>query len=162
MVKPGELFAEFFEMDSAAMETLGRFFKWLQTPPGGGRETKVASALSHDADRYAREFLIEVAETPLGGTGAGFVASYLGNWWIINTLTPTIEEQARITTALAAFHRFLAAEGLTTQATLREVEKTLGDSERFKKRLENFWELTPDGIDLWRGVDDYRRTAKIH
>lgn len=162
MVKPGELFAEFFEMDSAAMETLGRFFKWLQTSEGGDHEAKTASALSHDADRYAREFLIEVRETPIAGTGAAHVASYLGNWWIINTLTPTEEEQARIALALTALHRYLASEGMITGAASKEAEKILADSDRFKKRLEDFWELTPEGIDAWRAVDDYRRSSKIH
>lgn len=162
MVKSGELFAEFFEMDSAAMETLGRFFKWLQTPQGGGVEARQASVLAHDADRYAREFLIEVRETPIAGTGAEHVASYLGNWWIINTLTPTVEEQARISLALAALHRYLASEGLITSAALKEAEKNLGDAGRFKKRLGDFWELTPEGIDAWRAVDDYRRTPKLH
>lgn len=156
------LYSDFFEMDTEAMELLGAFFEWLKAEDGEGLPPAKASPLAHDADRYLRDFLVEFMEARPKATSALLVFSYLGNWYPVNTLEPSHGEIDRIADALSRLHRYLAAKGIIAYAAGVEVVELLARSEIFHDRLESFWALTPDQVEGWREVGEYRKNYSKH
>lgn len=149
-------FDRFVALDHACQELLAIFFPWLSTPAGGGMTPEEASPLAHAADRYLRDFLVDILERPLETSDAGTVRSYLSNWYIIHTLTPTVEEVCLIARALGALHRFGAIKGVFAAPIAREVEALTADPAGFVARLEAFWAMRPEEVEDWRAVEDYR------
>ena len=145
------------ELDLIARELLGGFYLWLQAPGGGSLDPFEASPLALEADRYARDFLIEILEYPAVSSTRRTVLAYLSNWYIINTLEPSRGEMEKIARALSLFHTFLRSLSLAPGEECLAVERLLAEPERFHKRLDDFWELTAEQVADWRGEDDYRR-----
>ncbi len=149
---------DFVRLDSRCLELLRAFFQWLQSEGGGGLSEGDASGLAHAADRYVRDFLVDIVESGPLDPAEGRVRQYLGNWYIVNTLSPSHEEIDKILRALTLWYRFLVAEGLLPPAVGEAFRGTLSAASLYHRRLEDFWELTPEAIPAWREVDDYRRS----
>jgi hypothetical protein len=150
------VFEEFIARDRYAAALLRRFFVWMTAPEGGGLDPLTAGTFAHDADRYLRDFVVDLLEHPPERSGDGVVRSYLGNWYIIHTLEPSHAEIDRIAGALRLLHRWAAEAGVVSTETARKVEDALRDPSFFHDRLDAFWDLTPERIAAWRDVDDYR------
>jgi len=146
---------DFLRLDTLCAELLQGFAAWLRGE-GGGLAPREAGALAHAADRYLRDFVVDCKETGPADEDPSLVRQYLANWYIIHTLYPTHEEIDRILAALRRLYAYLAREGLVGEATRAAVERSLADPAFFHDRLEAFWDLTPEDIDAWRSVDDYR------
>ena len=146
---------DFVRLDTLCAELLQGFAAWLRGE-GGGLPPEEAGALAHAADRYLRDFVVDCKETGPADEDPTLVRQYLANWYIIHTLYPTHEEIDRIIAALRRLYAYLARVGLVGEATRAAVERSLADAAFFHDRLESFWDLTPEGIDAWRSVDDYR------
>lgn len=150
-------FSDFFAMDTEAMNLAGDFFTWMKSPEGAGLGQEEASPLAHDADRYLRDFLVDIMEKRPDASDAATVSSYLGNWYVVNTLEPSHEEIDRIVRALKLLHRFLAEKGTISTTAGMAVLAALKDPAFFHARLEEFWALKPDGIAAWREIGEYRK-----
>jgi hypothetical protein len=148
-------FSEFIAPDRNAQKMLGEFFNWLKDDKG--LTPQDASELAHAADRYLRDFVVDIMAIQPEETSAKLVRMYLGNWYIVNTLTPTLKEIELIARALELLHAHAAITGKITAECATEASATAKDPTPFKERLEQFWDLTPEGIDSWREVDDYRK-----
>ncbi len=149
------LFADFVEKDNRCHEMLGEYFQWLQAPQGGELEPKRASDMGHAADRYLREYVVDIMELAPEALGPSLALSYLGNWYIVNTLIPSHEEVDLIAEALSRFHEWAAKEGVINPAIAEKVIAVLAEAERFHQRLEQFWELTPEEVEKWLMAEDY-------
>ena len=148
---------DFVRLDTECASLLRRFFEWMQTAEGGMSAPERASALAHAADRYLRDFVVDIKETGPADEDPALVRQYLGNWYIIHTLVPTHEEIDRIAEALRRLYAYLARSQIVSGATADWVAQVLDDPDFFHARLEAFWDLTPDTIPGWRQVDDYRK-----
>jgi hypothetical protein len=148
---------DFVRLDNRCAELLRSFCEWMQKPAGGGAAPEDAGLLAHAADRYLRDFVVDIQETGPADEDPTLVRQYLANWYIIHTLRPSREEIDRILEALIHLHKFLAREGIVTRDTARAVGELSGQRAFFHDRLEQFWNLTAESIPAWRAVDDYRR-----
>ncbi|MBI5444835.1 MAG: hypothetical protein HY900_26935 [Deltaproteobacteria bacterium] len=148
---------DFVRLDGLCLELVKEFFATLQEPSHGSRLPEAASALAHAADRYVRDFLVDFMERDPGDPAERLVRQYVGNWYIVQTLEPSHEEIETILEALDLFYAFLASLGLLEAAEASSFRKALSDHAFFHRRLEEFWDLTPERISAWRDVDDYRR-----
>lgn len=153
-------FSDFVEPDNRGYELLQKFFAWLQAPEGAGLEVQEASPLAHAADRYLRDFVVDILELPPEATDEETVRRYLANWYIVNTLTPTHEEVDLIARAISLLHRFAAIQGAIPSSRADAVVRLLEEPGFFHERLESFWALTPDDVVSWREVCDYRQKNK--
>jgi hypothetical protein len=147
---------DFVRLDGLCLELLQDFFGWLQEPANGPRSPQEASALAHAADRYVRDFLVDFLESGPGDPAERRVRQYVGNWYVVQTLEPSHAEVETILHALELFYAFLPRRGLLEEAEAERFRKALSERAFFHRRLEDFWELTPEGIPGWREVDDYR------
>ena len=150
---------DFVRLDGLCVDLLSAFYGWVQR---GGVSAEEATPLAHAADRYLRDFLADILETGPTDASAATARQYLGNWYIVNTLDPTHGEVDLILRSFRLLYRFLADADLLGDEALREAEEALSDEAFFHQRLEDFWDLTPDGISAWRSVDDYRRSSSVH
>jgi len=112
--------------------------------------------LAYAADRYLRDFVVDIQETGPADGDPTLPRQYLGNWYIVHTLVPTHAEIDRIREALTRLYRFLEVRSLIPAETASAVATALADAAFFRDRLESFWDLEPDDILGWRSVDDYR------
>ncbi|PLX42270.1 MAG: hypothetical protein C0609_09845 [Deltaproteobacteria bacterium] len=151
------LFQRFAKMDKEAGALLVEYYEWLQSDPGKGLSPETASPLAHAADRYLRDFLVDIMETPAKESSAMHVKTYIGNWYPINTLEPSHEEIDLIATSLALLHEWGEKTGKIIADKACDVSALLASAEYFHKRLEQFWALTPEEVTKWRGENDYRR-----
>jgi hypothetical protein len=148
-------FHEFIALDDSAKEMLGAYYEWLKDDQQLSPEE--ASAFAHAADRYLRDFVVDIMAQHPSQTSPALVKAYLGNWYIIHTLTPTLEEIELIAKALALLHIHAAHTGVIAKEHADTTSALLKDPSFFKTRLEDFWDLTPEGIDNWREINDYRK-----
>jgi O-acetyl-ADP-ribose deacetylase (regulator of RNase III) len=148
---------DFVRLDTLCASLLRRFFEWMQAREGGMSPPGRASVLVHAADRYLRDFVVDIKERGPADQDSTLVRQYLGNWYIIHTLTPSHEEIDRIAEALQRLYAYLAEAQIVSRATADSVAQALRSTDFFHARLEAFWNLTPDTIPVWRQVDDYRR-----
>jgi hypothetical protein len=148
--------ADFVRLDGLCAELLLEYFRWLQTEAGRRSSAREASALAHHADRYVRDFLVDFLESGPGDEEPRRVRQYLGNWYIVQTLTPTHEEIEGIRDALERLYAFLESMELVSGAARGAFREALSDGTLYHERLEGFWALTPEQIEPWRQVDDYR------
>lgn len=148
--------ADLVRLDGACHGLLKQFVGWLQQAPQD-LPAGEAGELTHAADRYLRDFLVDILETGPADADPTLVRRYLGNWYIIHTLEPSTQEMDRITRTLDLLYHFLAERGILDPAGAQRVRFQLRNRDYYHQRLETFWELTPDTIAPWRAVDDYRR-----
>ena len=145
---------DFVRLDNLCLELLQDFARWLRDEAGEPPER--AGALARAADRYLRDFVVDCKETGPADEDPTLVRQYLGNWYIIHTLYPSHEEIDQILDALRRLYAYLEVRGILPPRTRKAVHRMLLDGAFFHERLEAFWALTPEGIDAWRAVDDYR------
>jgi hypothetical protein len=149
---------DFLRLDSRCADLLRDFFAWLQQGhEGDGLPLEQANAAAHAADRYLRDFVVDVQETGPTDADPTLPRRYLANWYIVHTLEPTHDEMVRIRDALTRLYRFLAVRRLLSETAAEAAAACLADAAYFRDRLESFWDLTPEAIPAWRAVDDYRR-----
>lgn len=153
-------FDAFVAFDRESHDLLREYHRWLLSADGPALEAREAGDLAHAADRYLRDFVVDILELPPLATDAEAVRSYLANWYPINTLTPTHDEIDRIARALSLLHRFLAATGRIALETDKAARDALASTAFYHQRLESFWDLTPEAIAPWRAVCDYRGASK--
>jgi len=145
---------DFVRLDNLCLDLLRDFARWLREEAGESAER--AGALARAADRYLRDFVVDCKETGPADEDPTLVRQYVGNWYVIHTLYPTHEEIDLILEALRRLYAYLEVRGILPCRTREAVHQMLSDGAFFHERLEAFWALTPEGIDAWRAVDDYR------
>jgi hypothetical protein len=151
---------DFLRLDQECARLLEEFARWLGTPAGGSLPAGRAGVLAQAADRYLRDFVVDIKETGPDDEDPSLVRQYLGNWYVIHTLSPNHEEIDRIALALRSLYAFLEERQIAAPGTARAVARILQAPDFFHRRLEDFWELTPETIPAWRAVDEYRRSAQ--
>jgi len=146
---------DFVRLDALCHQLLREFVVWLQEEQK--LEPAQAGDMAHAADRYLRDFVVDIKETGPADADPTLVRQYLGNWYIIHTLEPTPEEIDHLAVSLLHLQRYLSARGILTPTAAAAAAEHLRETRFYHQRLAEFWELTPDEIAGWRGVDDYRR-----
>lgn len=156
---------DFVRLDGLCAQLLGDFFAWLQTADGGSFQSEAASALGHAADRYVRDFVVDILESGPADPDPTLPRRYVGNWYIVNTLAPSHQEIDRILLALGRLYEYLRVQELISDSTAKDVARDLSEGAYFHRRLDDFWDLTPEGIGPWRSIDEVRRrppSASVH
>lgn len=147
---------DFVRLDGVCAELLQSFCRWLPQPEAGGLDPERAGTLAHAADRYLRDFCVDLAEAGPANADPSLPRRYLANWYIVHTLHPSHAEIGTIREALELLSRYLAREGVIGEEAARAMAAALADEAYFHARLEAFWELGPEDIAAWRKIDDYR------
>lgn len=115
----------------------------------GGMSPQEATLLANGADYYVRDFLVGYKHRSLFDERPGIVRQFAGNWYIINTVEPSLEELAGHLRGVCSFYRFLCGRGLIGEDFLSAVEEECGDEAFYEGRIRSFWEIEGDGYLAW-------------
>lgn len=108
-----------------------------------------ATLLASSADHYLRDYLIGVRQLNLLDSEPDAVRKFAGNWYIVNTLEPVIEEIATHLIGIREFYRYLSTIGAITAEFYTAIERDTSDLAYYQSRIDSFWEIKGDGYYEW-------------
>jgi len=150
---------DFMRLDAECAVLLKEFCSWLQTPEGGNSSPLEAGKLAHAADRYLRNFVVDIKETGPSDDNPALARQYLSNWLILNALAPSAEELEAAAASVKALYKYLCGKNIISESSLSGIIEEIPDAAYLSERLSQFEELRPENAVLWRSVDDYRNNG---
>jgi hypothetical protein len=114
-----------------------------------GLDENAATRLANSADFVVRDYLIGARQLNLLEVAGGDLRRFAGNWYIVNTLDPSIDELATHLDGIREFYHFLASHQAVTAATLASIEEDCADRDYYARRIESFLDITGDGYYPW-------------
>ena len=123
---------------------------WLFTASVSGRDDEhEATLLANSADYFLRDFLIGARQLNLLEPDSGVVRKFAGNWYIVNTMEPVIEEIDAHLNGIREFYRFLLSIEAVSSEFYTAIEKDCADLNYYKTRIDSFWDIQDDGYYEW-------------
>lgn len=132
--------------DQLCQQLLRRYYDSLLA---AGVAPHDATALANGADYYVRDFLVGYKQRNLFDERTGIVRQFAGNWYIVNTLEPGLDELAGHLRGVASFYGFLAEHGLISSSFLAAVAAECADLDYYERRIATFWAIERDGYLAW-------------
>ncbi|WP_298268251.1 hypothetical protein [Geobacter sp.] len=132
--------------DGLCRKLLSRFYFSLLE---AGMSPEEATALANGADYYVRDFVVGYKHRNLFDERPEIVRQFAGNWYIVNTIEPSIEELAGHLAGVRAFYRFLAARGDISAPFGAAVERECDELAYYDDRIRSFWEIEGGGYVEW-------------
>ncbi|RNC65289.1 MAG: hypothetical protein ED859_17630 [Desulfuromonadales bacterium] len=132
--------------DGLCRKLLSRFYYALLE---AGMEAHEATALASGADYYVRDFVVGYKHRSLFDEQTGIVRQFAGNWYIVNTIEPSLDVLAGYLAGVRAFYRFLFDLGLISGQFLSAMEEECGDIAWYEGRIRSFWAIEGDGYLAW-------------
>jgi hypothetical protein len=127
----------------------GLLMEFYESLLAEGLDQSAATLLANGADHFTRDFVIGVKTLNLLTEHPGLVRQFAGNWYIVNTLEPTVEYLSDALPGVASFYRFLAEKGAISNEYCGQVEEECTDLSFYATRINSFWEITGDGYLEW-------------
>ncbi len=133
-------------VDSLCQSLLRRFY---DNRLAAGLTPRDATLLANSADYYLRDFVVDRMRRNPFDEPPGLIRQFAGNWYIVNTLEPNVDELARHLAGIRAFYHFLHGEGLISAVFLQTVEAECEALPWFSSRIDSFWSIEEDGYYTW-------------
>lgn len=114
-----------------------------------GTEPLEAGAQASGADFFLRDFMIDNQRTNVFHISAELVRGFAGNWYIINTLEPNMDELKSILKGIDSFYTFCAAKKLINPSTAEKVNQSCNHLDYYQQRINSFHNLIEDGYAAW-------------
>jgi hypothetical protein len=114
-----------------------------------GMDQAAATLLANGADHFVRDFMVGVKMLNIFTERSGVVRQFAGNWYIVNTLEPTVEYLASSLPGVARFYGFLAEKGAISKEFCHRIENQCADLPFYASRIDAFWDITGDGYYEW-------------
>lgn len=109
----------------------------------------LAGAHASGADYFLRDFMIDNRRTNITEISAELIHSFAGNWYIINTLEPNMEELGTILHGIDFFYRFCAEKKMVTASLPEKIHQACSRIGYYQERIESFHEISGDGYSVW-------------
>jgi hypothetical protein len=133
-------------VDGLCQRLLRRFYDCRLA---AGLTPQDATLLANSADYYLRDFVVDrMRRNPFEET-PGLVRQFAGNWYIVNTLEPNVDELARHLAGIRAFYRFLRDEELISADFFQTIDTECEALPWFSGRIDSFWAIAEDGYYTW-------------
>ncbi len=133
-------------VDALCRDLLMIFYEELQADGG---DPVIATELARSADYFVRDFVVGYKQWYLFDESFSPVRPFAANWYIVNTLEPTIDELAIHLSGILSFYRFLARHDLISASGLERITVECGDHIFYEERIRSFWDITDDGYYEW-------------
>lgn len=114
-----------------------------------GLDQQAATTLANGADHFIRDFVIGFKLLNIFDERPGLVRQFAGNWYIVNTLEPSVDYLSRALPGVARFYSFLAAKGLVSHRFMSQVDRECAELPFYAARIESFWTIAGDGYGEW-------------
>jgi len=133
-------------VDDLCRKLLLRFYEHLLHEQVSPEE---ASALASSADYFIRDFVIDKMRRNILDEYPHIVRQFAGNWYIINTLEPNMQELSGHLGGILAFYRFLYRAGSVSASYLDTIEKECNELGFYAERITSFCDIKGDGYLAW-------------
>jgi len=137
---------DYLRVDNLCKALLLHFYEHLLA---GGLAPEEATSLANGADFFLRDFLVDFKGYNLFDEKPGIVKQFAGNWYIVNTAEPDIQQLSRHLQGIRAFYGWLCGQGLISGGYLTILEKECGILSFYEARIEAFWRIEGDGFHEW-------------
>lgn len=117
-----------------------------------GMDEHAATLLANSADYFVRDYLIGARQMNVLETAGGDVRRFAGNWYIVNTLEPDINELEGHLRGIREFFRFLAGQQAITPVALAAIENDCLDPIFYRQRIDSFLAIEGDGYYVWESA----------
>jgi hypothetical protein len=133
-------------VDLQCKHLLQHFYNSLVTRGVSPRE---ATAQANGADYFIRDFVVDFMGLNLFDEHPGVVRQFAGNWYIVGTIEPDIQQLAGHLGGVRAFYHYLRDHGLISAGYLQNIDKECDDIAYYEHRIESFWTISGDGYLVW-------------
>jgi hypothetical protein len=133
-------------VDGLCRDLLMTFYEEIQAEGG---DPEFTTDLARSADYFIRDFVIGYKQWHLFNDVLSPVRPFAANWYIVNTLEPTIEELTKHLSGILSFYRFLNRNELISNSFLQRIEADCGDHLFYEERIRSFWAISGDGYYEW-------------
>ncbi|WP_136513042.1 hypothetical protein [Geomonas edaphica] len=133
-------------VDKLVSDLLHRFYEEIQQT---GMSPEQATALAGAADYFTRDFVVSIKQRSIFDERAGIVRQFAGNWYIVNTMEPLIDEIEGYLAGVREFYRFLYGHQLISLKFLHAIEAECSELDFYAGRIESFWDIVGDGYLTW-------------
>jgi len=133
-------------VDRLCSDLLHRFYSESMD---AGLSPEDATALAGAADYFIRDFVVSIKSRSIFEERPGIVRQFAGNWYIVNTMEPLIEEIDGYLAGIKGFYRFLHGHQLISLKFLQAIEAECADRDYYENRIETFWAISGDGYLAW-------------
>lgn len=132
--------------DNLCRKLLSRFYFSLLEQ---GVDPREATLLASGADHFVRDFVVGFMHRSLFDEQPGIVRRFGGNWYIVHTVEPSIDELAIHLAGVRAFFRFLLERDLLDGLFFEEIDRECSDLSFYEERIKAFWAIEGDGYLAW-------------
>lgn len=108
-----------------------------------------ATLLANSADYYLRDYLIGARQQNLLDSDTDVVKKFAGNWYIVNTMEPVIEEIKNHLTGVLELYRYLLSIDAIDEQFYRQIESDCREIDYYHSRIDSFWAIKDDGYFAW-------------
>jgi len=142
-----ETFDDELRVDNLCKELLQQYHQHLLN----NNDISPIQAGSHasGADYFLRDFMIDNRRTNIIDISPELIHSFAGNWYIINTLEPNMEELGNILHGIDFFYRFCAEKKMVDPSLTEQIHQACSRIEYYQERIESFHEISGDGYMVW-------------
>ena len=133
-------------VDSLCQDLLMQFYDQLLED---GVSPEQASGFAGSADYYLRDYLVSIRRKNLFQQQGGMIRQFAGNWYIVSTLEPNVQELVKHLEGIREFYRYLLRREFITPEFLQKVEQECSDLAYYDGRIISFWNISGDGYFGW-------------
>lgn len=108
-----------------------------------------AGELARGADYFLRDFVLDDRRRTPFDVGPREVRQFAGNWYIVRTVEPKLEELVALLRGVAVFYAFAARNGVLSEDRAAQIAAACAEHAFYASRIEAFWAIRGDGYDLW-------------
>lgn len=133
-------------VDERCQTLLKGFYQNLQN---SGKTPQQASELAYSADYYLRDYVVDFARQNVVRPQPGLVRRFAATWFIVKTLDPEMPLLMRYLEGIREFYRYLHVRHLISADELAFIEEEAGQTDYYRKRIEEFLAINGDGYVSW-------------
>lgn len=108
-----------------------------------------ATLLANSADFYLRDYLIGARQLNVLDCEPEEVKKFAGNWYIVNTMEPVIDEIEAHLKGISEFYHFLRQIDAIDEDFYGRIKNDCLDINYYCSRIESFWDIKGDGYYEW-------------
>ncbi len=108
-----------------------------------------AGSHASGADYFLRDFMIDNRRTNITDITPELIHSFAGNWYIINTLEPNMEELESILHGIEFFYHFCAEKNMLAPILVEKIGQACSRIDYYRERIESFHAISGDGYSVW-------------
>lgn len=101
------------------------------------------------ADYFLRDYMIDRCRENIFAITPDKINGFAGNWYIVNTLEPNIEELRSLLNGVQLFYLFCDKKGILKDVDFESIESACLNHAYFQNRIESFHNLQDNEFQPW-------------